>query len=429
METKSYIATHPRPELFARRMTTLIPAAGPQRSLAAITGVSAVALGIFLSSSVLYFTRIVHIPAMQVGVGFSVAGAASVVAAIVVGRLADRVGMRAVMWFVFLAAASATLGQLAVTGFDTYLMIIPIAIALQSAGQVLINIAISRIADGRGNEHRAYLRSVLNIGYAIGAGFAGIAAQLDSPTFYRLLIVLDSVAVLATAVMTRKLPRFLPVKAARRRRRSVLRDRPYLALTALDGVLSLQSRVQAIAVPLWIIHATTAPRWTIAAEDLVNMVLVVIYQIEFSRRVTHPRAGGAALQRSGWAYLLACVTLAWAGGRSSWMAVIVVAGGVAILTVGELWQTAGGFEVSNSLAAQDAIGEYLGVFGSGIRLAEAVGPVFVTFLCIGMGRVGWYAIGLLLLIAGALSPMTVRWAESTRSRGESFVAGSEMRLQ
>ncbi|MEU7764202.1 hypothetical protein AB0B25_03650, partial [Nocardia sp. NPDC049190] len=74
----------------------------------------------------------------------------------------------------------------------------------------------------------------------------------------------------------------------------------------------------------------------------------------------------------------------------------------------------GGFEVSNSLAPPHAIGEYLGVFGTGLRLAETVGPVLLTGLCLGLGRPGWYIIGALLLVAGTLAPVTVRWAESTR---------------
>ncbi|MEU7634004.1 hypothetical protein AB0C34_29195, partial [Nocardia sp. NPDC049220] len=102
--------------------------------------------------------------------------------------------------------------------------------------------------------------------------------------------------------------------------------------------------------------------------------------------------------------------------RPSWLAIIIVLTGVAILSIGELWQSAGGFEVSNSLAPPHAIGEYLGVFGTGLRLAETIGPVLLTGLCLGLGRPGWYITGALLLTAGTLTPATIRWAEKTRPK-------------
>ncbi|MEU7769659.1 MFS transporter, partial [Nocardia sp. NPDC049190] len=353
--------------------SALLPVPGPQRTLAFVTLASAIAAGIYLSSGVLYFTRIVRIPAIQVGWGLSVAGALSVVAVVVGGQLADRRGPRTVLSASFFATSAATVCFLAVRGFGSYLLIVPVAASVQATAQVIIGTVINRVTETRVNEFRAYIRSVLNVGFAVGAGLAGVAAHMDSPTVYRLLITLDAVFLLAAAVLTRRLPHLPPIPTTPHQHRWIaLRDRPYLALSVLDGILSLQHRILAVAVPLWILEATTAPRWTIASADLVNTAIVVALQIRFCRGIDNPRTGGLALRRSGWAFLLACGTLAWASGRSSWLAVVVVLCGVAILSVGELWQSAGGFEVSNSLAPPHAIGEYLGVFGTGLRLAETV---------------------------------------------------------
>ncbi|MEU7633229.1 MFS transporter, partial [Nocardia sp. NPDC049220] len=161
--------------------STVLPASHPQRTLAFVTLASAIAAGIYLSSGVLYFTRIVRIPAIQVGWGLSLAGACSVVAVVIGGQLADRKGPRTILSASFFATSAATICFLAVRDISSYLLIVPVAAALQATAQVIIATIINRITETRVNEFRAYIRTVLNIGFAVGAGLAGIAAQIDSP--------------------------------------------------------------------------------------------------------------------------------------------------------------------------------------------------------------------------------------------------------
>ncbi|MFI5772161.1 hypothetical protein ACIA74_27275 [Streptomyces sp. NPDC051658] len=82
-----------------------------------------------------------------------------------------------------------------------------------------------------------------------------------------------------------------------------------------------------------------------------------------------------------------------------------------IHTIGELWHSAAGFEVSFALAPQHATGQYLGVFGLGAGLAEALGPSLLISLCIAWGRPGWYVVGALFTVTGLVAPLAVRRAE------------------
>ncbi|MET8876316.1 MFS transporter [Nocardia sp. NPDC004604] len=397
----------------------LLPSAGPQRMLTLITVAAAVSSGIYLSTVVLYFTRIVRISPMQVGVGLSVAGAACVVSNILVGRISDRRGPLGVLRASLLVGAVATVGFLAVDGFAMYLVVIPAAAAAQACVQLLISAMIPRVITSRANEFRAYIRSVLNVGIAIGIGLAAVAVQLDSALIYRVAILIAAGFLTAAIPLVARLPAMGPAAATAEHhgaRWLALRDRPYLALTAVDGVLSLQYRIQSVAIPLWIIGATAAPRWSIAAIDMVNIAIVVLFQVRASRRVVDATAAGVALRRSGWAFLIACVLLATAHGHGGWVAVLILGVGAAVLSVGELWQTAGGFEASNALAPPQDLGLYLGVFGIGLRMADAVGPALLTWLCIGLGVTGWYIAGFILLAAGLLAPVVIRWATSTRDR-------------
>jgi dipeptide/tripeptide permease len=68
--------------------------------------------------------------------------------------------------------------------------------------------------------------------------------------------------------------------------------------------------------------------------------------------------------------------------KVAWAAATLLLAAVVVHTIGELWHSAAGFEVSFALAPQHATGQYLGVFGLGAGLAEAVGPALLISLCI-----------------------------------------------
>ncbi|WP_307061412.1 hypothetical protein [Streptomyces sp. B3I8] len=165
-------------------------------------------------------------------------------------------------------------------------------------------------------------------------------------------------------------------------RRIALRDRPYLALTVLDGIMAIQFKVLTVAIPLWLVTHTEAPHWLISGTMLLNTLLVIAFQIRAGRNIDNPSAGATAYRRSGVAFLLACALISMSAGVPSWAAATLLPAAVAVHTIGELWHSAAGFEVSFALAPQHATGQYLGVFGLGAGLAEAVGPALLISLCI-----------------------------------------------
>ncbi|MQY28227.1 MFS transporter [Nocardia aurantia] len=401
-------------------MFSVLPPAGPQRTLTLLTATTAVSNGIYLSTVVLYFTRIVRMSSGEVGLGLSVAGAVCVLACVLAGKLSDRYGPLGLLRISLLVESVALLALLAVHGFRSYVFTVPFAAASLACGQLMIATVVGRTVHEKANEFRAYNRAVLNGGFAVGATMAAVAAQQDSATIYRIMMVAAAIVLGAAVLLTGRLPRLGPVdipgEPAPPSGWMVLRDRPYLALTAVDAVLSLQYRIQTVVIPLWILSATTAPRWSVAAVDILNIVIVVLLQVRAGRGVDTARGGGRALARAGVAFLVACAVLPLAHGRGPWLAVAILTVGTAVLTVGELWQTVGGFEVSNRLAPPHALGQYLGVFGTGVRLADSFGPVLLTWLCIQIGVAGWYVVGAILLLTGLLGPVVVGWAERTGGR-------------
>ncbi|WP_406352070.1 MFS transporter [Streptomyces sp. NBC_00658] len=393
-------------------MPNLLPDAGPQQVLAASNFVYTIGSGLYLTAGVLYFTQSVQLPAAQVGLGLGIAGFVSLALGIGAGHLADRHGARGVYAATLVVRAGATACFVLADSFWPFVLAVCAATGAQAAGVAARSPLIRHYGGDRPQEFRAYLRSVTNVGISLGALLAGWAVQVGTHSAYELLVLGIAASTAASAVVLVRLPAVAPAPApGGGPRRLALRDRPYLLLTALDGVMAIQFKVLTVALPLWLVVATTAPRWLISGTMLVNTVIVIAFQVRASRGIDSPTAGGGAYRRSGVAFLVSCSLISLAAGIPAWAAATLLLAAVVIHAVGELWHSAAGFEVSFALAPERATGQYLGVFGLGAGLAEALGPVLLISLCITWGRPGWYVVGALFALTGLAAPLAVRWAQ------------------
>ncbi|WP_327269648.1 MFS transporter [Streptomyces sp. NBC_01218] len=397
-------------------MPGLLPASGPQRVLAASNFVYSLGNGLYLTAGVLYFTQAVHLPAGRVGLGLGAAGTAALAVGIAVGHLADRRGARGVYASTLAVQALATAGFLWADSFWLFVLAVGVAGGGKAAGQAARSPLIRHYGGDRPQAFRAYLRAVTNVGISLGALGAGWAVQVGTAPAYRLMVVGNAVAFAASALLLVPLPPVKPSPAPAGPRWAALRDGPYLTLTALDGVMTIQFRVLTVAVPLWLVSATSAPHSLISGVILLNTVTIVLFQVRAGRNVASPAAGGAAYRRAGVAFLVSCSLISLSAGTPTWVAVTLLVVAMVIHTIGELWHAAAGFEVSYALAPHHATGQYLGVFGLGGGLAEALGPGLLIWLCISWGRPGWYVVGALFTLTGLAVPPAVRWAQRTGVR-------------
>lgn len=392
-------------------MPALLPKTGSQRVLAVSNFINTVGSGLYLTAGVLYFTEAVHLPAGQVGLGLGIAGLVALAVGVAVGHLADRHGARGIYAATLVVQALATAGFVLADSFWPFVLAVCTAAAAKAAGIAARSPLIRHYGGDRPQEFRAYLRAVTNVGVSLGAVLAGWAVQVGSLTAYQLMVLGNAIAFAIAALILSLLPPVAPVPTSGGPRWIALRDRPYLLLTALDGVMAIQFKVLTVAIPLWIVDATTAPHWLISATMLTGTVIVVAFQVRASRNVDSPAAGAHAYRRAGVAFLIACSLISLSAGIPAWATVALLLIAVVIHTVGELWHSAAGFEVSFALAPQQATGQYLGVFGLGAGLAEALGPGLLIALCISWGRPGWYVLGAMFALTGLAAPPAVRWAQ------------------
>ncbi|MFG2037848.1 MFS transporter [Dactylosporangium sp. NPDC048998] len=396
---------------------------GPLRLLVLATLVNTLGNGLWMASSALFLTRSAGLSIGQTGVALTVTALVCMVASAPMGYLADRGGARGVLVAGLIALAAGTAALALVGSVWTFLLVaVPMAIAdaAQRAAKGAV-IAGAVPADKRVHT-RAYLRSVTNVGIAAGAALAGVGLALDTRAAYLALIFGNAITYLAAAAM---LSRLAPVPRSPKRadgpRLIALRDRPFLAFVALDGLLSTHFGLFEVALPLWIAHRTDAPRWLIAVLFLTNTTVVVLFQVRAARGTDEPRGAARAARRAGLALFAACALYALSGSAHHGVTIALLVAGALTHVGAELWHSASGWGISFGLAPPDAHGQYQGAYAIGMQLGQMLAPFVVTTLAVGWGGPGWIVLGAAFALAGAAMPAVVGWA----LRHRPFVTGPD----
>lgn len=333
-------------------LRSLTPGSPALLALTTSSLVASIGRGTFITISVVFFSRSVGLSASQVGLGMTIAAVIGLFAGVPAGYLADRVGPRAVTIALGCLQAVVLLGYTMAHGFVAFVVVAG-AVSLVESGLGASRGAL--IAGAVPAEERvrtrAYLRSVTNVGWVLGALPAGWALQHDTRGGYLAVIVLNSALFLTAALLNLRVPAVPPQpRAANGPQLVALRDRPFLTVTLLNAVLCIHYGMLNIAVPLWVVNRTNAPAWVVAAATALNAVVVVLFQVRASRG-TGDATGGARAQRvSGVLLLAACLLYALAAGQPAWVAAVVLLVGAFVHVLGELRQAAGGWGISFSLA-------------------------------------------------------------------------------
>lgn len=406
-----------RVSAISARVAALLPEPGPARTLAAGYLVDGVGTGLWMATSVLYFTRALGLPVAQVGLGLSVAGLVGLVGSVPLGHLADERGLRRIGVALTLAQAGLMVAFVLLGGFWPFLVVACLFLLAQRGTNAIRNALLGvSVPPDRRLRVRAYTRSTANVGFAVGALLAVPVLHADTRAAYVVAVLANAASFLLAAALLARLPRVPPRRAASGEPRWIaLRDRRYLAMTVLSGLLSMHKPVLTIALPLWVSRHTQASTALVSVLLVVNTVLTVLLQVPLSRGADGFAGGARTVRRSGLVLAVACVVLASASGRPPGLAVVLLAAGVAVLTVGELWQSAGGWGLSYDLAPADRHGQYQGVYALGNGIRDTVGPFAVTALGVGVG--GW-----LILAAGfaavglAMAPVLAALAPRTQAR-------------
>ncbi|GAA2333479.1 MFS transporter [Dactylosporangium salmoneum] len=397
----------------------LLPPAGIARSLCVQSLVWAFGNGVFTTGAAVFFLHPARLSPVQVGIGFSVSGALSLLLSVPLGGLADRFGGRRTWLAGVLAEAFVLLWFPWLHGFAAFLALLPLAAlaeAVSSGGRMVYQARV--LPREERVRSLAFVRSAMNVGFFAGGGAAAVPLAIGSDWAYRCMVLVNALGMLANGLLIARMPadgvldgRCAPPTPARRG--AVWRDRPFLALVGLLSVLSMHASLTSEVVPLWLTARTDAPRAALAVLFGLNTALCVGLQVMASRGADSPAGIARVLRRGGLAVAAACLPLYLAGRSTGWTTVALLLAGCALVTLGELWQSAGYWGVTTELPPPAARGEYAGAARMSYGLQHMLGPAALTFLALHGGGLGWLAVaGAFVLATLAVGP-AMTWITAT----------------
>ncbi|WP_329586397.1 MFS transporter [Kitasatospora sp. NBC_01250] len=383
-----------------------LTADGRRLALAAL--VQSLGIGLFTASSIAWFTRHVGLTANQVATGLAVAGAAALAASLLAGVLADRHGARRILAVVYAGRGLCFLAFAFVTNLWEYLVVTLLSVAFDRAGPPVLQALVAAALPEQRDRGRllAVVNVVRNIGLGLGAMAGGVTLTLDTTRAYRITMLLITAAFLGGALLVRRLPatpRPTAAPAGEGGRARALPGRHYLTLTGLNFLLSFFDVLLLVAMPVWVLQHTSAPRATVSVLYALNTVLVVVAQLPVSRLADGLRRSSRMLLWGGAALAASSLCFAAAGAAHGRSAVLLLVAAILALSLGEVVTTSATWNLSIALAPAEARGRYLSIFGLGLATERVFGPVVVTGLLLGSGAVGWAGAAVVFALTGAVA--------------------------
>lgn len=397
------------------------------RRIATLLSVNAVGNGLFLTISTLWFTQGLGYSATRVGLVLTIAGICGILASFPAGRACDRWDARTVLTFLHLLQAAAIALYAVAGSFPVFLALACLATAGSRANATARSTLYAHaLTAGIRTRALALLRAVNNVGIGAGAALGSVLLAFDSDAACRGAICVSASAYLLALFPLRRIPTEVQPSVAHptaatgdtcasgRPPLHPLRDLPYLTVTALNAVVNTLYVVLEVALPLWLLTYTSAPRAMVGWLLVTNTILVVALQVRAARGITSTGLAARAFRRGGLLVAAACLAAACAADRSPVLAGVVLLAAVVLLTLGEVISQAGSWTLSYDLSPDRSQGAYQGIYQTGISVSQALGPGLLTTFILPHGALGWAALATLFAGAALTLPIAGHWAERSR---------------
>jgi MFS family permease len=390
-----------------------IPQRPELRTLAWSTLINTLGNGLFMTVEVIYFTMVVGLSVTKVALTLSIAGGISLIFSVPAGHLSDRYGPRDIGAIAFIFEGLFLSCLVFVHSYTPFLLINIACGVTGTIGQTMRMATISKL--GTGDERvaiRAYQRTVTNLGIAIGSVVAGIALAINTQVIYQAMLLANALTFIISALVFLRLPYIAPtVEKSEPLTFEALKDRRFLGATVLNGFMSLHFVLQTVAIPLWIVNETKAPRWWVSVIFVINTVGVILFQIRASRGSGDISVGALHFRRAGFAVGIACLLYALASGVSTVLACLILVAAMCVHVFGEVVGSAGSWSIGFGLADEKHQGQYQGVYSLSWGVGGTIGPAFVTAMAITIGQLGWVYMAVIFTVTGVLMYrlVTKRW--------------------
>jgi hypothetical protein len=105
---------------------------------------------------------------------------------------------------------------------------------------------------------------------------------------------------------------------------SALRDRPFVAMTAVASILGMHYYILEIAMPLWVVGHTSAPKSLVSVLMVLNTGVVIAFQVLVARRVVTTAAAIRATILSGFLFLACCIAFGASASTAASLATVLL---------------------------------------------------------------------------------------------------------
>ena len=397
-------------------LARLLPSDPIGRILALNALIASLGFGGFAVASSVFFTHSIGLTLREVGFGLSVSGLAQLLVSVPGGWICDRFCPRDIVIASTLANAVVLLSYVLVNSLAAFVAVAATLGMLHGLTHVAQEALLAALvpADNR-VVVSAYVRTAVNAGFTVGALIAGLVVVEDSRAAYLGLLLVNVLAEVCVALLTLRVPRTRHrVKREAVRLGGALRDRPYVAVSLVCGVLFVAQTVLDVGVPIWILDHTHAPRVLAGWLFAINTVLIVAFQVRASRAIDNGAKAGPLVTKAFAAAAVSFVLIGASTYGNALVATLLLIAGVVMLSVGELWGSAAQWALRFDLADPQAQGQYGGVFALGSSVQNLVGPIVVTTATSALLFGGWLLLAAVMIVGGMIAAPVVRWAEQMR---------------
>jgi MFS family permease len=396
----------------------VLPSPGLPRSIALQSALVAVGGGIFMTGGVVFFTDVLGLSAVQIGVGISLAGLVGLMASVPLGTLVDRIGGKR-SWAIGVIVKAACIATYPlVRGYPMFLLLTMLAAAADASVDFgRTSYTGDALPAGTRLRAMAFARSYSNIGFTVGAGLGAVALAANSHAALVAMALTSAAALAVNAVVVARLPRIAVAVPRGSRgqasRMGAWRDYPYLALSALLSVVWFHAVIFSQIVPLWVITHTDAPKAVLGGLFALNTVIAVVLQVPATIGAD-TLAGATRLIRWGsWASAIACPVIALSGTTHGWATIGVLALGIVLITGTELWASAATWFIQTEIPPEGRRGAYNGAARTVSSMGRMVAPASLTLLAIQTGGWGWWVVACIFAACALVTQSIVAWVGRT----------------
>ncbi|UUZ44906.1 MFS transporter [Janibacter limosus] len=334
---------------------------GPLRLLAASTLVNNFGNGAFGAAAVVFLSEIVGLSASTIGVGLTISAVVGLLSSLPAGLISDRTNAAMAAGTLLILASVASALYAVIDSVVLFIVVAAVFALPERSAAVARQSLVGLVFTGpTRTAARAGLRSITNIGAALGGGLAALTLAIGSREAFQLLFLVNAASFVIAGVLIMRVRSYTAVSTTLGDSDSeisthrALRDRPYVAVSMVNALLTIHVVVLDVIMPIWVVTRTQAPHSVVAALLISNTLLVIAFQLPVSRPFETVHTAVSGLRLSGLLLAAMFALLALSSSVSVWPAVILLFISVIAHTGAEMVQGASSWPLSYDLAPATA---------------------------------------------------------------------------